>query len=190
MVTSPGAGDGKSLTAVNLCAALADSGDATLLVEVDLRRPSMHRVLGCNVEPTGIEDVLRGRTNTETAIRFVEELGFYVAMVSDIPRNPSYLLAGSACKEMIAWARQHFRWVVLDTAPVMPNADVAELLPAIDAALLVVRAQITPKELTRRAFDVLGKRLHGVVLNEATLSSTPYYRYLSDYSHPVQSKAV
>jgi Mrp family chromosome partitioning ATPase len=167
-----------------LCACLADAGDATLLVEVDLRRPSMKKVFGCTIDPPGVEDALKGKVTPECATHFVDELGFYASMVAVVPRNPSHLLGGTGCKDLLAWARQRFRWIVFDTAPVMPNADVAELLPAVDAALLVVRAQRTPKELSRRAFDVLGKRLYGVVLNEATLSSAPYYRYLSDYCHP------
>ena len=188
MITSPGAGDGKTLTALNLCACLTDGGDSTLLVEVDLRRPSVHRALGCTVEPPGVEDALRGKETPEKTIHFIGDLGFHAAMVARIPKDPSHLLSGRGTKDLLAWARPRFRWIVFDTAPVMPNADVAELLPAVDAALLVIRVQATPKELARRAFDVLGKRLHGVVLNEANVSSTPYYRYLSDYYQPAANK--
>lgn len=190
MVTSPGAGDGKTLTTMNLCASLADAGESVLLTELDLRRPSAQRVLGCKLDAPGVEEALRGSEQPEKTACYIEGLGFHAALVSEIPGDPSHLLGGNALRNFLTWARGRFRWVVFDTAPVFPNADVAELLPAVDAVLLVVRAQFTPRELLRRSCDVLGKRLHGVILNEATISSTPYYRYLSDYYHPGASKTV
>jgi Mrp family chromosome partitioning ATPase len=184
MVTSPGSGDGKTLTAMNLCASLADAGESVLLTELDLRRPSAQKVLGCKVEVPGVEAALGGSEQPEKTACYIEELGFHAALVSEVPSDPSRLLRGTSVQEFLAWARSRFRWVVFDTAPVFPNADVAELLPAVDAVLLVIRVLVTPRELLRRACDVLGKRLHGVILNEATISSTPYYRYLSDYYQP------
>jgi Mrp family chromosome partitioning ATPase len=188
LITSPGAGDGKTLTAINLCAALADGGDPTLLVELDLRRPSAHRVFGCKTEDHGIEDALIGRVSPEKTVHYLDPLGFYAAIVSKIPKEPSRLLTGPGIHNLLAWARPRFRWVLFDTAPVMPNADVTELLPRVDAALLIVRAQCTPKELSRRAVDVLGKRLQGVIFNEATIHSAPYYRYLDGYYQAGASK--
>ncbi len=187
VITSPAPGDGKTLTAINLCACLADTGDETLLLEADLRRPSARNVLSCAVDAPGVEDALRGTATAEEATLFVENLGFHAMLVAKVPKNPSHLLTGAGIQKILAYARPRFRWVVLDTAPVMPNADVAELLTVVDAALLVIRAQNTPKELSRRALELLGKRLHGVVLNEATIHSTPYYRYLSNYYQPVAS---
>jgi Mrp family chromosome partitioning ATPase len=70
---------------------------------------------------------------------------------------------------------------VLDAPPVLPAADVPELLPFADAALLVIRAQTTPRELAKRAIEMLGKQLRGVVFNEVTVDSNPHYRYLSQY---------
>jgi len=102
-------------------------------------------------------------------------------MVMKLPANPSHLITGPDVKQFLMWAREHFRWVILDAAPVLPAADVGELLPLADAVLLVVRAQNTPRELSRRAFEMLGKRLHGVILNEATSDTNTYYRYLSNY---------
>jgi Mrp family chromosome partitioning ATPase len=189
MVTSPGPGDGKTLIAMNLCASLADAGESTLLTELDLRRPSAQKVLGCKVEAPGVEAALRGSEQPVKTACYIDELRLHAALVADVPSNPYHLLHGERLRTFLSWARDRFRWVVVDTAPVFPNADVAELLPAVDAVLLVIRVQVTPKELLRRACDVLGKRLQGVILNEATISSTPYYRYLSDYYHPGAAKA-
>jgi Mrp family chromosome partitioning ATPase len=190
MVTSPSSGDGKTLTAMNLCACLADAGESVLLTELDLRRPSAHKVLGCKIEAPGVEAALGGSEQPGKTACYIEKLGFHAALVSEVPSDPSRLLRGTALRDFLAWARTRFGWVVFDTAPVFPNADVAELLPAVDAVLLVIRVLVTPRELLRRACDVLGKRLYGVVLNEATINSTPYYRYLSDYYRPMPEKRL
>jgi Mrp family chromosome partitioning ATPase len=171
MITSPGVGDGKTLTSLNLSTCLAESGDPTLLVEGDVRRPTAGRVLGCAMEAPGIEDAFAGRVEPGQAVNFIGELSLHAAIVTKIPNDPSHLINGAGVKRFLAWAREHFRWVVLDAAPVLPAADVAELLPFAAAVLLVIRAQSTPRELSRRAFEVLGKRLHGVIFNEATIDS-------------------
>jgi Mrp family chromosome partitioning ATPase len=188
MITSPGMGDGKTLTSLNLCACLADSGLPTLLVEIDIRRPKIGRILGCTVEPPGIEDVLEERVQPSKAVHFIEELSFHAAMVARIPDDPARLMNASIVRQFLAWAREHFHWVVLDAAPVLPAADVSELLTLTDGALLVVRAQSTPRELSQRAIEVLGKRLYGVIFNEVTMDSSPYYRYLTRYCQATDAR--
>jgi len=150
-------------------------------VETDIRRPAAHKSLGWKVEPPGIEDALAGRVNPAQAIHFVEDLSLYAAMVAKPPDDPSHLLSGVGMKQFVTWAREHFRWIVFDSAPIVPVADVTELLPLADAVLLVIRAQTTPRELTKRAFEMLGKHLHGVIFNEATIDSHPYLGYLNNY---------
>lgn len=180
MITSPGVGDGKTLLSLNLSTCLADSGDATLFVEADVRRPTARKLLGCAVEPPGIEDALAGNVEPGQTVHLIKELSLHTALVGKIPRDPFHLFNGTGVQRFLVWAREHFRWVVLDTAPVLPAADVAELSPFVDAVLLVVRAQSTPRELSIRAFEMLGKRLHGVIFNEATVDSNPYYGYLDE----------
>ena len=181
MITSPGMGDGKTFTCINLCACLADSGDRTLLVETDIRRPTVQKILGCQVEPPGIEDALAGKVDPDQAIHFIQELSLHVAIVAKQPNDPSRLLNGTGLKQFLAWARGHFRWVVLDSAPIVPVADVAELLPFADAALLVIRAQSTPRELLKQAIGMLGNHPYGVIFNDATIDSNSYYQYLNNY---------
>jgi Mrp family chromosome partitioning ATPase len=128
-----------------------------------------------------MEDILTGEARPKEAIHLVEDLGFHTAMLTSIPPDPSKLINGARCREFLTWARAHFRWVVLDTSPVLPAADVADLMPHADGVLLVIRAESTPRELSKRTFEILGKRLHGVILNEATVDSNPHYRYMSAY---------
>jgi capsular exopolysaccharide synthesis family protein len=181
MLTSPGKGDGKTLTTLNLCSCLADSGDSTILVELDLRQPSVVNTLGCKILPPGIEDVMAGKAEARQAVHFIEELGLHVAVVCEVPRDPSQLVTGKQTQQFLEWTKENFRWVIVDSAPVVPAADVFELLPLVNGVVLVVRAEHTPKDLAKRALEMIGPRLHGVILNEATVDSNPYYRYMSQY---------
>ena len=181
LITSPAPRDGKTMTAINLCACLAESGRETLLMEGDIRQPSVHRVLGTSLSAPGIEDAMAGAMDPENAVSFVEKLSLHVAMVATPPDDPSRIINGSGTKRFLAWAREHFRWVVIDSPPVLPAADVAQLVALADAVLLVVRAQSTPRDLTKRAFEMLGDHLYGVVMNEATIETNHYYRYIADY---------
>ena len=183
MITSPGEGDGKTLTALNLATCLAESGQSTLLVELDTRRPTLRKVLGCEISQPGIEDALIGNVPSYESVRFIEEFSLHVAMVARIPRDPSRLMNGRGVREFLSGARERFRWIVIDSAPAVPASDVADLLSLTDGVLLVIRAQSTPRDLAKRAFELLGRRLHGVILNEATVHSNPHYRYLGHYYH-------
>jgi capsular exopolysaccharide synthesis family protein len=181
LITSSAPKDGKTLTAVNLSACLADSGRPTLLLEADIRQPAVCRLLGAENGGPGIEEALAGVVYPDRVVHFVEQLSLYVAMVKEPPTDPSRLVSGKGIQKVIEWARGHFGWVVIDSPPVLPAADVAQLVTLADAVLLVVRAQSTPRDLAMRAFELLGSHLSGVILNEATIESNPYYRYLSDY---------
>jgi capsular exopolysaccharide synthesis family protein len=181
LVTSPAPRDGKTLTCLNLSSCLADTGRSTLLLEGDIRRPSVHRILGGTDIAPGIEDVLSGTATPSQAIHFVEELSIHVALVAKPPAEPSRLVSGTSFKQLVEWAREQFDWVVIDSPPVLPAADVTQLMPLADAVLAVIRTHSTPRELAVRTFEVLGNRLSGVILNGATVDSNPYYRYLSEY---------
>jgi capsular exopolysaccharide synthesis family protein len=187
MITSPGMGDGKTFTSLNLCTCLADSGDPTLLIEADLRRPTVRTMLACAMDPPGIEDALAGRVEPSKVVHSIEKLAFHAATVAKIPTDPSRLISGTLVQQFVAWARGHFRWVVLDMAPVLPAADVSELLALTDGVLLVIRAQSTPRELSKRAIEVIGKHLYGVILNEVTVDFNPYYRHFKRYYRELET---
>lgn len=181
MVTSPSMGDGKTLTSINLCSCLAELGESVLLVEADVRRPTVGKVLACPPEAPGIEDVLTGKTPPDEVIHEFDDLRFHAAMVANVPRDPSKLINAEGFQHFLDWARQRFRWIVMDASPVLPAADVADLVSIVDGVLVVIRAESTPKEMSKKTFEILGKHVCGVVFNNATVSSNPHYRYLSGY---------
>jgi len=181
LVTSPAPKDGKTLTSLNLSSCLADSGRSTLLVEADVRQPSVRRLLGGEETFTGVEDAIAGTVSPDKAVRFVQESSLHVSMVARPPAEPSRLISGRGLKQFLDWARGRFHWIVIDSPPVLPAADVTHLMPLADAVLAVVRTHSTPRVLAVRAFEIIGNRLSGVILNGATIESNPYYRYLSEY---------
>ncbi len=181
LITSPAPQDGKTLTALNLASYLAESGRPTLLVEGDIRKPSVHKAIGAPNDGAGVEEAMAGTIDPRESIQFIEQLSFYVAMVNTPPVDPSRVISGNGTKRFLGWARENFDWVIVDSPPVLAAADVAQLATLVDAVLLVVRAQSTPRDLTTRAFEMLGDRLSGVILNEAAIESNPYYRYLADH---------
>jgi Mrp family chromosome partitioning ATPase len=187
LITSPAMGDGKTLSAINLCSGLAETGDSTLLVEADIRRPTIRGMLTDAVAAPGLEDALEGKVEPGQAVCWIEEIKLHAAVIRKISERPCQLITGA--KHFLSWAREHFLWVVLDAAPVLPVADVCELLPLVDVVLLVVRAQTTPRELSKRAIELLGNRLRGAIFNEVTVNSDPHYRYLRNYTQASDTKS-
>lgn len=180
LITSPGKGDGKSLNSLNLAWCLAEAEAPTLLVEMDLRRPSLAAALGVSVF-RGVELALMGQVAATEVVGVVRGTFLHVAPVSKPQKEPVQVLRGVGTKLFLDWARQQFRWVILDAPPVTPVADVAEIAPFADGALLVVRARSTPRDLVQKAVEALNDQLRGVILNEANLCSDNYYHYLDQY---------
>lgn len=181
LITSPGEADGKSLTSANLASCLAESNSPTLLLEVDFRRPSLSGLLRLG-QPSGVELAFRGGVQPEKAVRVIRGSTLHVATVSREEKDPIALLKSTSATQFLGWARRHFRWVIMDGPPVYPSADVAELCSYADAVLLVVRMRSTPRQLLPRCLEILGERLAGVIVNEATLGLDPFHRYLRTYS--------
>lgn len=186
LITSPGKGDGKTLNAINLAWCLAETSAPTLLAEVDLRQPSIARVLNFNPTP-GIESAMAGESQPESVVSAVNGTSLHVAAVAKAQADPVHLLKSPDAKNFLEWAHSKFRWVILDAPPVIPAADVPELAPMVDAILMVVRVRTTPRDLVRKSFEMVGERLRGVILNEATLCWDSYYHYFSHY-HTLDQK--
>jgi protein-tyrosine kinase len=108
----------------------------------------------------------------------VNGMPLYVA-VSDWRRNASGLLSSSRIARFLAWAKQNYKWMVLDSPPLFPFSDTSELSAVTDFTILVVRAGVSARALVSRSVQVLGSRLQQVILNEASECTDSPYRYLS-----------
>jgi capsular exopolysaccharide synthesis family protein len=177
LITSPQKGEGKSVTAANLALTMSQElGRRVVIVEADLRKPSLQQLFGLPMGP-GLADYLGGTAELKDAMKFLPDFNLTVIPAGLPPANPAELLGSTAMRRMLDHLRTRFDRVILDTPPVLPLADVAILSPLVDGSLLVVRAGVTPKpaiENALRSFD--SARLLGVVLNEVGVQED-YHRY-------------
>src|SRR5262249_22732824 len=179
LITSPGPGDGKTVTATNLAWCLAEAGMPTLLAEMDLRNPSIDKLLGLSLDGPGIESLLQEGLEPNTVLRQVNRMQFYIASARKPARNPAELLAGTLIRDFLQWAKENYKWVVLDSPPLLNLSDSMELSTITDSTLLVVRARITPRVLVERSIELLGLRLQQVIMNEGTACADSSHRYYS-----------
>jgi capsular exopolysaccharide synthesis family protein len=180
LITSPQKGEGKSVTAANLALTMAQEQRRVVLVEADLRKPSLQHLFGLPPGP-GLADYLSGAVELKDALKFVPEHNLTLLPAGTTPINPAELLGSTAMRRTLDQLRTRFDRVILDTPPVLPLADVAILAPLVDGSLMVVRAGFTPKpaiENALRAFD--SSRLLGVVLNESGIEEDYRYEALSN----------
>ncbi|MBI4342789.1 MAG: polysaccharide biosynthesis tyrosine autokinase, partial [Candidatus Omnitrophica bacterium] len=180
-ITSPGPGEGKSTTAVNLAAALAQGGQRTLLIDGDLRRPLIHRAFALVQEP-GLTDVLVGRATAREAVRPEVAPGLDVLPSGSIPPNPSELLGSGAMHSLIGDLRRDYHYIIIDTPPALPVTDASVVASSADAAILVIKSGDTEETAAQRALDQLRRvhaRIAGAVLNGVSARHDRYYTYYS-----------
>lgn len=170
-VSSPSPGDGKSTTVVNFAATVAVQGKTVLIVDGDMRKGTLHSKLGIPRTP-GLSGVLSGRLPASEAVRTVqlaEGVLLDVIAAGDVPPNPTELLGGSAMAELVAWGREHYDQVIIDTPPVNMFADGMLIAAASDSMLLVGRAGKSFRDELQVAGEQLRSlnvRVAGVVLND------------------------
>jgi capsular exopolysaccharide synthesis family protein len=179
IVTSASPGDGKSHVAVNLALTLSDSyRRRVLLIDADLRRPSLHVVFGVP-NTRGLADALKAKTDEKVAaVKISETLTLLPAGRPE--SNPLSGLSSDRMKRIVADAVSRFDWVIVDSPPVGMLADARLVLETVDAALLVVRAGVTRFPDLEAAADTLGhERILGLVLNAVDpveIRGEGYYR--------------
>jgi capsular exopolysaccharide synthesis family protein len=168
IITSPSKGDGKSLTAANLSLTMAQEFQPrVLLLDADLRRPSIHTLFGIGDAP-GLSDVLMGGAALEDALVHLEDLHLSSLPAWLPPTIPAELLGSAAMRRTLETLRTRFDRIIIDMPPVEPLADVHILTPLADAVLMIVRAGVTEKPAIDRALHGLDvSKVLGLVLNEA-----------------------
>ena len=175
IITSPNTGDGKSLTAANLALTMAQEfQQRVLLLDADLRRPSIHRLFGISETP-GLADVLMGGAVLDDALVTVPDHRLTVLPAGLLPSHPAELLGSAAMRRVLDTLRTRFDRILIDMPPVAPLADVAIASSMADGVLMIVRAGVTPKPAIERALAGIDTaKVIGLVLNDAGESSTAY----------------
>jgi polysaccharide biosynthesis transport protein len=194
MVTSARPQEGKTTTSINTAIVLAQKGVRVLLVDADLRRPSVHKTLGMGPR-SGLSNVLTGSATVQQTIATSPILpNLFILAAGTPPPNPAELLASSNMRDLLAELRQQFDHIVIDTPPTLSVTDAVVLSPRADATILVIRSGQTTKQALRRARDILTQvnaHVAGVLLNAVDLTSPDYYyyyEYQGKYSHYYQEE--
>ena len=167
---------------MNLATALAEHGKRTvLLLEADFSRPSLSRILGVPPGP-GLAESLQGDSDPIAALRRIEPLGWYFLQAGTSVSNPSELVQSERFSPLVAMFKARFDWILVDSPPIAPVADILALRAQTDGCLLVVRAGQTQREAVEEAVRQLGREhVLGIVLNGAEGLDRHYSKYYGKY---------
>lgn len=180
MLTSAERGEGKSTTSANLAVTVArHRRTKTVLVDADLRRPTIHKLFEMPREP-GLSDILEGKCTIEQALRPTPHSFLQVIPSGSREEHPGGLFERQRLSDTIEHLRKRFEIVIFDAPPVLPVADTTILAGEMDGVLMVIMGGLTPREVVRRAREILedsNARLLGVVLNNASRVLPYYYEY-------------
>ena len=176
LVTSSLQSEGKSITATNLAISYAQTDRKVLLIDCDLRRPKMSRLLQLN-NPVGLSNVLMDPYLAGEAIVSTGLPNLDVMLSGDIPPNPSELLSSARMSRLLQELRKEYDFVILDTPPVNMVIDAVVLAPLTDGVLFVVRANQSERGAVAHAVEQLEyakAKILGFVLNGVDLENTSY----------------
>jgi capsular exopolysaccharide synthesis family protein len=178
LITSTMPEEGKSMVAANLACTLATRRQhKVLLVEGDLRRPTLHREFGLHKIP-GVTEYLQGVVDTTLPIYRLDSLGICFLPAGRTPENPLELMQSGRLSPLMERIKAWFDWVVIDSPPVLPLADTSVWSRMVDGILLVTRQGTTDKEQLKRGLEALdSSKLLGALLNSsANAASIDYYQ--------------
>lgn len=195
-VTSSMRGEGKSTTAINLSYVLAEKGSKVLLIDGDLRIPSVAKKLDIESTP-GLADLLRGKGAQISEFKSHLLENWFVLPAGDIPPNPSELLGSSRMGKVLEQLRDVFDYIIIDLPPVNIVSDAISISSHISGIIVVIREEYTEKrELERciRQLKLSNVNVLGCVLNEAKSGSGTYskyrkYKYYKYYRYYYKSDA-
>lgn len=185
-ITSPGVGEGKTTTAINLAGALAKSGEQqTLLVSADLRRPALTRLFGLGGQ-RGLNDLIRDpRLMLDEIVVRYPALGLSVLPAGACPADPYRALQSMSEKGLLATMQQRYHTVIVDTPPLLAVPDCGAIASAVDGFLVVVAAHRTSRELLEEALLTLDPaKVVGLVFNADDQASRLSRKYREYYGNP------
>jgi succinoglycan biosynthesis transport protein ExoP len=188
LLTSALPREGKTTAAVNLAVTLAQLGDRTLLIDADLRKPGISRLLNLtDGKHAGLSTYLAGVSSLDlVTIPHPRITNLAAIPTGPLPPNPADLLSSLRMREAIAALRREYKFIVIDSPPIMAATDAVIISALVDGVLLVARSGETPREALTRTRDLLAgvrSRVLGVILNAVDLTAPQYYYSYSYYPY-------
>lgn len=184
VVTSSNAGEGKSTVAGNLAYTFFQSGKRVLIIDCDLRKPSLHRKFNVSNE-VGLTDVLVGTSELNKVMKKIDD-SLYILTTGTLPPNPAEIIGSNTMENFLDECKINFDYIILDTPPILPVTDSKLLAIKADATVLVVRSEISKLKHVSQAFKELGKvnaNVIGTILNDVEVHSERLY-----YNNSTKSK--
>ncbi|AOF48247.1 tyrosine protein kinase [Tetragenococcus halophilus] len=182
VVTSSGPREGKSLSSANLAAVFAQAGQKTLLVDADLRKPTIHKTFQVSNE-AGLSTLLSSGVKMEETVQKTVVENLFILTSGPKPPNPSELLGSAKMNQIMEEARNIFDIVIFDMPPVVAVTDAQIMSSKADGTLLVVRENWTRKDALSKAkelLDLVQARVLGVIYNGSEQGKDKAYYYYSD----------
>lgn len=189
-VVSAGAGEGKSTTVVNLATVFAQSGQRVIIVDSDLRRPTLHKIMRVTNNLGLTNYLLKQNTLTEVIqTTALPTLDFLAS--GKLPSSSLGILSSSQMKELIGELKQRYDFVFFDSPPIMGVSDASILASEVDVTVQVIQYRRYPQPMNIRAkqlIEKVGGNLIGIVLNNINMSQDESYYYYSGYYHDYYAK--
>lgn len=184
VITSAISGEGKSFVAANLAVLSAMLSKKTLLIDADMRRPTIHKLFQVSQDP-GLQDYLRGAVNEglPSAIHSTSIKNLSVMTSGKFSYDNVFSFETQRAKELLAEVEQHYDVIVIDTPPVMACSDALVLSQGDRQTIMVARLDVTPKQVLNRSIDILNSNnvnVVGLAINGVSSSTDKYYRYLKE----------
>ncbi|MCE5168925.1 CpsD/CapB family tyrosine-protein kinase [Paenibacillus profundus] len=178
-VTSANQGEGKTTTVINLAISFAMGGKRTVIVDADLRRPSVHQVFNVG-KSLGLSSLLNDTTALDQVLRETEIEHLWALPAGAIPDNPAELLSGQPMNECLQQLQSRFDVVLVDCPPVLPVVDSKIIANKCDGVVLVVlagRTKVQAIKKVKQQFEIVKANLLGTVLNGQEKYKSEWYDY-------------
>jgi non-specific protein-tyrosine kinase len=189
-VTSPGQGEGKSSITANIAVLYGRAGRRVVLVDADLRRPSIYKYFAVDMKRGGLSDVLAGRLSLDDALQPIEGENLTILPAGRIAENPSELLGSPMMARVVGQLRADFELVIFDTPPILAVTDALLVGSHTEGIVVVARMRSTTRSGLRRAIEAVERvnlPLFGVVVNAAMEAGDKRYGYGSGYVFETRS---
>jgi capsular exopolysaccharide synthesis family protein len=185
LITSPESADGKTYFSTNLAATYGMTGMKTILVDMDIRKPSINDKLNIS-EDLGVTNYLIGEKELDDLILRKEEFNFDILLAGTIPPNPGELIRSDQLKNMFAKLREMYDYIIVDSSPIGLVADAYSLAPIMDVNLMIARSEKTNKSYFKRLNSQIKEdklKNFYIVLNDVKIEGRSYYRYSNKYNY-------